>query len=236
MNMRERLQAIRTRISSHTGDVQTLYYRQGLDFLPRKRGKKMLNLDGFSALTRRLIYVSYVLLALIAFWLIFLLIAEDGGSTHRPPSPVASLAVFVAFSGAWGLVLTGALYTRRSVRIGVVSLYLIVTAVWVVSFVGFLPVYYGEPQLALLSILLVLVGAVLFTVPGFFFLRRRAQPAPVTDFAVLSLLIFVTYVTVYLQLVMIPDFVGDQLWINISSFTLISAASADRIAIHHPRP
>ncbi|CAN5123798.1 hypothetical protein BH18ACT10_BH18ACT10_17520 [soil metagenome] len=55
MNMRERLQAIRTRISSHTGDVQTLYYRQGLDFLPRKRGKKMLNLDGFSALTRRLI-------------------------------------------------------------------------------------------------------------------------------------------------------------------------------------
>lgn len=198
-----------------------LFYSQGLDFLPRKRGKMMLKMGGFTALTRRLIYLAYALLAVMAIWLIFLLLAEVGGSLQRPPSPVAALVVFVAFSVAWGLLLTGALYTRRSIRLGALFVYLIVTSVWVVSFVGFLPVYSGEPLLSSLSLVLVLIGtALLFTVPVFFYVRRRSQPSPGTDFALLSLLVFLTYATVYLQLALIPDFVGDQLWINVSGFTL----------------
>ena len=220
IGMRERLKEVRTRV---TGTFQELSFSQGLDFLPEKRGKRMLKMGGFSPLTRRLFYLSYALLAVMAFWLIFLLLAEATGSLNRPPSPVAALAVFVAFTLAWGLLLTGALYTRRSIRIGANFLYLIVTAVWVVSFVGFVPVYSGEPALLLFLAVLILAGAVLlFTVPVFFFIRRKARPSPVTDFSILSLLIFATYATVYVQLVMIPDFIGDKFWINISSFTLYS--------------
>lgn len=221
MSARERLRATRARASDLAGTFRVLFYSQGLDFLPRKRGKKMLNVDGFSALTRRLIYLAYALLAVMAFWLIFLLLAGDGRPVQGPPSPAVASVVFIAFSVAWGLLLTGALYTRRSIRLAALFLYLIVTSVWVVSFVGFLPVYSGKPVLSLVSVMLVIVGvALLFTVPGFFFLRRRAQPSPVTDFAVLALLVFVTYATVYLQLVLIPNYVGDQLWINVSGVTL----------------
>lgn len=219
--MRERFRAMGAGIVDLTGNVRTHFYGQEQDFVPQKRGKMMLKMDGFSALTRRLIYLAYALLAVMATWLIFLLLAEVGGSLRRPPSPVASSVVFVAFSAAWGLLLTGALYTRRSIRLAAVLLYLIVTSVWVVSFVGFLPVYDGKPLLSSMSMVLVLIGtALLFTVPVYFYVRRRAQPSPGMDFAVLSLLIFLTYATVYLQLVLIPDYVGDQLWINVSGFTL----------------
>jgi hypothetical protein len=181
----------------------------------------MLKMGGFSASTRRLVYLAYVLLAVMAIWLVFLLLAEVGGSLRRPPSLAAASIVFVAFSLAWGLLLTGALYTRRPVRLGALFVYLIVTSVWVVSFVGFLPVYSGEPLLSSVSTTLVLIGAaLLFTVPVYFYTRRRAQPSPVGDLAVLSLLVSATYATVYLQLVLIPNYVGDQLWINVSKFTL----------------
>jgi hypothetical protein len=181
----------------------------------------MLNLDGFSVLTRRLIYLAYVLLAVMAIWLVFLLLAEVGGSLQRPPSPAAALVVFIAFSVAWGLLLTGALYTRRSIRLGALFLYSIVTLVWVASFAGFLPVYSGQPLLSSASLILVLAGAALLvTVPVFFYVRRRSPPSPGRDFTVLSLLVFLTYVTVCLQLVLIPNYVGDQLWINVSGFTL----------------
>jgi hypothetical protein len=192
-----------------------------MDFMPRKRGKMVLNMGGFSALTRRLIYSAYALLAVMAIWLVFLLLAEVRGSLQRPPSPAAALIVFVAFSVAWGLLLTGALHTRRSIRLGALFLYSIVTSVWVASFAGFLPVYSGQPLLSSASLILMLAGAaLLFTVPVFFYVRRRSPPSPGRDFTVLSLLVFLTYVTVYLQLVLIPDYVGDQLWINVSGFTL----------------
>ena len=101
---RERLRAIRAKIADFAETVRGLSSGQGLDFLPQKRGKMVLNMDGFAALTRRLIYSAYALLAVMAIWLIFLLLAEVRGSIQRPPSPAAALVVFMAFSvgqSAW---------------------------------------------------------------------------------------------------------------------------------------
>lgn len=182
----------------------------------------MLSLDGFPAFTRRLIYLAYALLAGMLLWLLLLLLLGDGRRGADIPSPAAMFAVFVVFSLAWSLLLTGALYARRSVRFGALFLYLIVTAVWVVAFGSLLRGYSDALLLFLPSILLTFVGILLlFIVPVFFVLRRRTRLRPATEFAILSLLVLGTYSTIYLQVLLMPDSSDDKFWTTLSIITLL---------------
>lgn len=223
----ERLRSARARIAGLAGSVRALPYNRGLDLLRGFLGESMLRLDGFSVGARRLIYLAYALIVVMTLWLLSLLLVEDGRSAPAPPSFVASLLVFTVFSVAWGLLLTGALYARRAVRRGALFLYLIVTAVWIVAPVSLvLPVQIEKPLFSWLSVLalllLALVGtSLLLAVPVFFVLRRRTQLRSIIDFAVLSLLVFETYMTIYLQIALMPDPFHDEVRTAISGITLL---------------
>lgn len=208
----------RAGVAGLAGSVRALPYVQGLDFLRGFLGERTLSLGGFSRRARGLIYSAYALLVMMALWLLWLLLVEDGKSTQGPPSLAAALFVFVVFSVAWGLLLTGALYARRAVRLGVLSLYLIVTAAWVAGSSQLNLLAFVWPSLSFsVSVLLAVVGvSFLLTVPVFFVLRRRAQLQPAVEFAILSLLVLIVYATVCLQSALSHDSVDDRFWQLIS--------------------
>jgi len=112
----------------------------------------------------------------------FPLLPMVGGTTGRGelvPYILIPLTIFV-LSVAWGFMLTGALHTRRIVKLAVLLLYLMVAGVWVASTAS------GIPG-ALLS------GGALLFVPIFFFLRRRKKAAPALEFGVLLVAVSLTF-------------------------------------------
>jgi hypothetical protein len=112
----------------------------------------------------------------------FPLLPMVGGTAGRGelvPYILIPLTIFI-FSVAWGFMLTGALHTRRIVKLAVILLYLMVAGVWATSTTSSIP---G----ALLS-----WSALLF-VPFFFFLRRRKKAAPALEFGVLLVAVSLTF-------------------------------------------
>ena len=112
----------------------------------------------------------------------FPLLPMVGGTTGRGelvPYILIPLTIFI-LSVAWGFMLTGALHTRRVVKLAVLLLYLMVAGVWTASTASNIPA-------ALLS-----WSALLF-VPVFFFLRRRKKAAPALEFGVLLVAVSLTF-------------------------------------------
>jgi hypothetical protein len=112
----------------------------------------------------------------------FPLLPMVGGTTGRGelvPFVLIPVTVFI-LSVAWGFMLAGALHSRLLVKLAVLLLYLVVASVWTASTVTGIPA-------ALLS------GGALLVVPVFFFLRRKAAEAPASEFAVLLVLVALTF-------------------------------------------
>lgn len=112
----------------------------------------------------------------------FLLLPMIGGTTGRGelvPYVLIPLTIFV-ISVAWGFMLTGALHTRRIVKLAVLLLYLIVAGVWTAATMS--NVFAA-----------VLAWGALFFVPVFFFLRRRSKAAPAPEFGVLLVSVSLTF-------------------------------------------
>ena len=113
---------------------------------------------------------------------VFPLLPMVGGTTGRGelvPYILIPLTIFI-LSVAWGFMLTGAMHTRRVVKLAVLLLYLMVAGLWAASTASNIP---G----ALLS-----WSALLF-VPVFFFLRRRKKAAPALEFGVLLVAVSLTF-------------------------------------------
>jgi hypothetical protein len=112
----------------------------------------------------------------------FPLLPMIGGTTGRGelvPYVLIPLTIFV-FSVAWGFMLTGALRTRRIVKLPVLLLYLMVASVWTA----------GTANGILAA---VLSWGALLCVPVFFLLRRRSKEAPAFEFGVLLVLVSLTF-------------------------------------------
>ena len=113
---------------------------------------------------------------------VFPLLPMIGGTTGRGelvPYVLIPLTIFV-FSVAWSFMLTGALRTRRIVKLPVLSLYLMVAGVWTA----------GTAHGILAT---VLSWGALLCVPVFFLLRRRSKEAPALEFGVLLVLVSLTF-------------------------------------------
>jgi hypothetical protein len=114
----------------------------------------------------------------------FPLLPMIGGTTGRGelvPYVLIPLTIFV-FAVAWSFMLTGALRTRRIVKLPVLLLYLMVASVWTA----------GTANGILAA---VLSWGALLCVPVFFLLRRRSKEAPAFEFGVLLVLVSLTFGT-----------------------------------------
>jgi hypothetical protein len=145
---------------------------------------------GLPRLTRNLTWLGFALLFAGVGMLFFNeplraafpLLPMTGGTTGRGelvPYVLIPLTIFV-LSVAWGFMLTGALHTRRIVKLVVLLLYLMVAGVWTA----------GTTSNVFASLLS--WGALLF-VPVFFFLRRRSEEAPAREFGVLLVCVSLTF-------------------------------------------
>lgn len=160
----------------------------------------MIDLRGLARTTRALVWIGFGLLAAMLCALVF-------NDAWRAASPLVALTSSVSTVGrgsmlpvalipatlflvatAWAFALTGALHARRSIRAGVLLLYLVCAAGWVNSdtALSMLLMGYGTVRdLAPLALGWVLLAAV----PLFFWLRRRREARPAVEFAVLFLLV-----------------------------------------------
>jgi hypothetical protein len=107
------------------------------------------------------------------------LASSTAGRGELVPTVLLPLTLFIV-SVAWGFILAGALHARPAIRRAALVLYLVLGGFWAIgSTSGFL-------------ISLIGWGALL-GVPVFFFVRRKATPAPAREFAVLVVLISLTF-------------------------------------------
>jgi hypothetical protein len=107
------------------------------------------------------------------------MVAGTTGRGELVPYILIPLTIFI-LSVAWGFMLSGALHTRRIVKLAVLLLYLIVAGVWASSTTSSIT---GT----------LLSGSALLFVPVFFFLRRRKKAAPALEFGVLLVAVSLTF-------------------------------------------
>lgn len=149
----------------------------------------LIDLRGLSRVTRGLILLGFALMALMIGLLLFNdfwrasadlvpLTNSLAGRGTLAPLPLLPATLFLLVM-AWSFALTGALHSHWAIRLGVVSLFMMVSVSWISATAGG-----GSPWGGFVA----LAGVIVF-----FLIRQRRQPRSGVEFSVLLGLVSLTF-------------------------------------------
>ncbi len=171
------------------GLIWALTFGAVRDFVWADLKAGMIDLRGLSRVTRGLILLGFALMALMIGLLLFNdvwrasadlvpLTNSLAGRGTLAPVPLLPATLFL-LAMAWSFALAGALHSHWAIRLGVVSLFTLVSVTWIGATAG-----WGSPWGGLATLAGVLI---------FFLLRQRRHPRLGMEFSVLLGLVSLTF-------------------------------------------
>jgi hypothetical protein len=195
-----RLRPTRATVAALAGIGWALSFGAVRNFVWADLREGMIDLRGLSRTTRALAWAGFTVLGAM----LLAVLLNDAWRAASPLVPMnASLgtagrgsmlpeslvpATLFVLALAWSFALTGALHARRSIRLGMLAAFLLSAAGWVNSDTALATYLLGTSGAR--ELLPMAAGwALLAAVPGFFWLRRRAEVRPAVEFLVLFALV-----------------------------------------------
>jgi hypothetical protein len=191
-----RLRPTRATVAALAGIGWALSFGAVRNFVWADLREGMIDLRGLSRTTRALVWTGFTVLGAMLLAVLFndawrasselvpmnASIGTVGRGSMLPTALVP--ATLFALALAWSFALTGALHARRSIRLGVLAVFLLSAAGWVNSDTALAGWMIGAGEAR--DLVPMFVGwALLAAVPAFFWLRRRAEARPAAEFLVL---------------------------------------------------
>ncbi len=188
-NPLRRLKPTSLTLTALLGLIWALTFGAVRDFVWADLKAGLIDLRGLSRVTRGLILLGFALMVLMIglllfndFWrasadLVPLTNSLAGRGTLAPLSLLPATLFLLAM--AWSFALAGALHSHWAIRLGVVSLFVMVSVTWIGATAG-----WGSPWGGLVA----LAGVIVF-----FLVRQRRQPRLGIEFSVLLGLVSLTF-------------------------------------------
>jgi hypothetical protein len=195
-----RLRPTATTLAALVGVTWALSFGAAREFVWADLREGMIDLKGLARSTRALVWTGFTLLGVMLLALVFndawralspLVPLSSGLSTAGrgamlPVALIPTTLFLVAL--AWSFALTGALHARRSIRLGVLGLYLLSASVWVNSNTALAMYLMGAAGLGDLRPMAA-GWALLALMPLLFWLRRGRAARPALEFPVILSLV-----------------------------------------------
>lgn len=198
-----RIRPTRATVAAVAGIGWALSFGAVRNFVWADLREGMIDLRGLARTTRALVWVGFAALGVMLLAVLF----NDAWRAVSPLVPLTSSlatvgrgsmlptalvpATLFALALAWSFALTGALHARRSIRLGVLAVYLLSAAGWVNSDTALASFLIGAAEVR--DLLPMVAGwGILSAVGVVFWTRRRAEARPLPEFLALFALVAAT--------------------------------------------